>query len=67
VQDVEDLPPLFHAAAGSGVLGDVGDGAQDGGSVVSLQSAATDDHDRALGGRQDLEAEDGNISRERKK
>lgn len=44
VQYVEDFPTLLHSTAGSGVLSNGRNGAQNGGSILSLQSTAAHNH-----------------------
>lgn len=60
MQDVEDFPSLLHSTAGPSVLSNGGDGAQNGSSVLSLQSAAAHNHHRALSCWKDLETFRGN-------
>lgn len=55
VQDVQHLPALLHAAAGSGVLSNGGHGAQDGGPILPLQGAAANNHDGTFGSRKELQ------------
>lgn len=55
MQYVEDFPSLLHSTAGSGILSNGGDSAQNGGAVLSLQSAAAHNHHRTLSCWEDLQ------------
>lgn len=57
MQDIQNLPPILHSAAGSGILSDGGDGAQDGCSIFSLQSSAANNHHWTLCRSNDLHTE----------